>query len=60
MTLLAIGIGVFHGARQETPAERPVASVTIGEPSRQLPPPPQTPPPRTVKPLSLDPGARVP
>ena len=60
LTLLAIGIGVFHGARQETPAERPLASVTIGEPSRQSPPPPLTPPPQTVKPLSFDPGARVP
>lgn len=70
LIVLAVGIGLFNRAHQETPAPQPFASVTIGdavqEPPKLLPGTAdngmadEMPAPRQAEPLSRDPGARLP
>jgi polysaccharide deacetylase 2 family uncharacterized protein YibQ len=65
LAVLAVGAGLFFNARQEAPAPQPparaLARVTIGEALRKPPKPERPKPvPAKVRPLSRDPGARLP
>ena len=67
---LAAGIGLFNGARRESPAPQSFARVTLGDAVQKLPVlvpgtagkemADETAAPLTAEPLSLDPGARRP
>lgn len=58
LIVLTVGIGLLFDRRQEAPAPQPIARITVDDAVRIPPPEPDRPEP--AKPLSRDPGARLP